>query len=65
MLNRLFASCKNSHFKNEAKCKTFLVKMSFIYVITKSYSHQWFCALHLFGAEARGNSEMVHRYDIA
>ena len=35
MLNRLFPSSKNSHFKNEAKCKTFLVKMSFIYVIKK------------------------------
>ena len=39
MLNRLFPSSKNSHFKNEAKCKTFLVKMSSIYVIIKNRFH--------------------------
>ena len=39
MLNRLFPSCKNSHLKNEAKCKTFLVKMSFIYVTIKNHIH--------------------------
>ena len=39
MLNRIFPSSKNSHFKNEAKCKTFLVKMSFIYVIIKKHFH--------------------------
>ena len=30
--NRPFPSSKNSHFQNKAKCKTFLVKMSFICV---------------------------------
>ena len=29
-LNRSFPSSKNSYFQNEAKCKTFLEKMSFI-----------------------------------
>ena len=29
-LNRPFPSSKNSHIQNEAKCKTFQVKMSFI-----------------------------------
>ena len=33
---RLFPSSKNSHFGNEAKCKTFLVKMSLHE--TKSFS---------------------------
>ena len=28
------ASSKNSHFQNEAKCKTFLANMSFIYIRT-------------------------------
>ena len=30
MQNRPIPSSKNSHFYNEAKCKTFVVKMSFI-----------------------------------
>ena len=30
LINRPFSSSKNSHFQNEAKCKRFLVKMSFI-----------------------------------
>ena len=30
MVNRPFPSSKNSHFQSEAKCKTSLVKMSFI-----------------------------------
>ena len=29
-MNRSFPRSKSSHFQNEAKCKTFLVKMSFI-----------------------------------
>ena len=29
-MNSSFPSFKNSHFQNEAKCKTFVVKMSFI-----------------------------------
>ena len=28
--NRPFPSSKNSHFQHEAKCKTFVVKISFI-----------------------------------
>ena len=34
-----FPSYKNSHFKKEAKCETFLVKMSFICIWIKSHFH--------------------------
>ena len=34
-----FPSYKNSHFKKEAKCETFLVKMSFICIRIKSHFH--------------------------
>ena len=38
--NRPFPSSKNSHLQNEAKCKTFVVKMSFICMrITSSNFH--------------------------
>ena len=30
LLNRPFLSSRNPHFQKEAKCKTFLVKMTFI-----------------------------------
>ena len=36
--NRPFLSSKNSHFQNEAKCETFVVKMSFICII-KNHFH--------------------------
>ena len=43
MCNRPFPSSKKSHFQNEAKCETFVVKMSFIcIIIEKSFSYQWF-----------------------
>ena len=32
-------SSKNLHFQNEAKCTTFLVKMSFIYIRMKNHFH--------------------------
>ena len=35
----LFPSSKISHFQNEAKCKTFLVKMSFICMRIKRHFH--------------------------
>ena len=35
--NRSFASSKNFHFQNEAKCKTFLVKRTFIFMTIKSH----------------------------
>ena len=34
-----FPSSKNSHFRNKAKCKTFLVKMKFICMRIKNHSH--------------------------
>ena len=37
--NRPFPSSKQSHFQNEAKCETFVVKMSFICIIIKNHFH--------------------------
>ena len=37
--NRPFPSSKKSHFQNEAKCETFVVKMSFICIIIKTHFH--------------------------
>ena len=42
--NRPLQSSKNPHFQNEAKCTTFLVKMSFIYFLNVLYfSFDWLC----------------------
>ena len=38
-LNRPFLSSKIDHFQNEAKCKTNVVKMSFIYIRIKNHFH--------------------------
>ena len=46
---RTFPYSKNSHFQNEAKCKTFLVKTSFICMrIKKSFSYNWLRTLVMF-----------------
>ena len=37
--NRPLPSSKKSHFQNEAKCETFVVKMSFICIIIKTHFH--------------------------
>ena len=37
--NRPLPSSKNPHFKNEAKCTSFLVKMSFICMRMKTHFH--------------------------
>ena len=37
--NRPFPSSKKSHFQNESKCETFVVKMSFICIIIKNHFH--------------------------
>ena len=37
--NTPFPSSKKSHFQNEAKCETFVVKMSFICIIIKNHFH--------------------------
>ena len=37
--NRPLPSSKNPHFQNEAKCTTFLVKMSFTYMRMKNHFH--------------------------
>ena len=42
-MNRPFPSFKNPHSFNEAKCKTFLVKMIFyLHDNKKSFSQEWF-----------------------
>ena len=38
-INRLLPSSKNPHFQNEARCTTFLVKMSFICMRMKNDFH--------------------------
>ena len=38
-VNRPFPSSKKSHFQNESKCETFVVKMSFICIIIKNHFH--------------------------
>ena len=38
-LNRPFPSSKKSHFQNEAKCETFVLKMSFICIIIENHFH--------------------------
>jgi len=38
-LNRPFLSSESSHFQKEAKCKTNVVKMSFIYMRIKNHFH--------------------------
>ena len=38
-VNRPFPSSENSHFQNEAKCKTFVVKMSFICMRIENHFH--------------------------
>ena len=38
-LNRPFPSSKKSHLQNEAKCETFVVKISFICIIIKNHFH--------------------------
>ena len=37
--HRPFPSSKKSHFQNEAKCETFVVKMSFICIIIENHFH--------------------------
>ena len=47
MKNRPLPSSKNPHFQNEATCRTFLVKMSFICMRMKNHFHIKGWALNL------------------
>ena len=47
LANRPLPSSKNPHFQNEAKCSTFLVKMSFICMRMKNHFHIKGWALNL------------------
>ena len=61
--HRPLLSSKNPHFKNEAKCTTFLVKMSFICLTIKNHFHIRGWALKpRFDREAWGNFEVVSYY---
>ena len=46
-MNRPFSSSKKFHFQNEAKCETFVVKMSFNYDANKTHFHNKGFALSL------------------
>ena len=59
--NRPFPSSKNAHFQNEAKWKTFLVKMSFICISIKSAFYNNGFALRLaLKQKLGGNSKMAY-----
>ena len=60
LLNKSFSSSKNSRFRNEAKCKTFLVKMSFLHENKKSFSYQRSHTWPRFETEAWGNPEITY-----
>ena len=60
--NRPLPSSKNPHFLNEARCTTFLVKMSFIWMrMKKPFPYRRLSTYPRFETEARGNSEMAYR----
>ena len=55
-----FPSSQNSLFQNEAKCKTFLVKMSFICMRMKNHFHINDLALNLTLLQRLSNSRMTY-----
>ena len=55
-----FPSSTNCHFQNEAKCKHFVVKMSFICVRIKTNFHINIFALYLAWKHTSGNLETVY-----
>ena len=59
--NRPFPSSINSHFQNEAKCTTFLVKMSFICMRMKNHFHIKGGALNLVLIQRLGNGLLRRR----
>ena len=60
-INRSLPSSQNPHFQNEARCISFLVKMSFICMgIKKIFPYQRLSSFPRFETEARGNSEMAY-----
>ena len=61
--NRPFPSSKKSHFQNEAKCETFVVKMSFICIIIENHFHINGFALNLvLKVRCFWNSEMAYSF---
>jgi len=59
--NKPFPSFKYSPFQNDAKSKTFLVKINLICtkIIIKKFPYEWLRTYPHFGTEAWGNSEMA------
>ena len=57
--NRLFPSCFEPHYKNEAKCKAFHKKMSF-FILMKTNFHDKNYAWAFFHNEVQSNSEMAN-----
>ena len=55
-MNRPLPSSKNSHFQNEAKCATFLMKMSFICMRMKYHFHMKGCAVNLVLIQRPGDT---------
>ena len=55
-INRPLQSSKNPHFQNEAKCTTFLVKMSFICMRMKNHFHMKGWALNLVLIQRPGDT---------
>ena len=63
--NKVFPSYKNTHFKNEAKCKTSLVKMiSRCMRIKIIFIDQWTFTWPRFETEVWSNSEMAFYYKL-
>ena len=58
--NRPLLSSKNPRFQNEARCTTFLLKMSFIAWEWKMITISKASTYPRFETEARGNSEMAY-----
>ena len=56
---------KNPHFQNEAKCTTFLVKMSFICMRMKNLLHIKGWALNLVLIQRRGIGLLVNYYSLS
>ena len=56
LFNRPFLSSQNPHFQKEAKCSTFLVKMSFICMRSHFHIKGW--ALNLILIQGLGNGQL-------
>ena len=58
--NRPFPSCLEPHYESEAKCKVFVMKISFHSYANKTNFHMKSFALSLAFIEVHSNSEMAY-----